>query len=67
MPQRIGLNLLNPQTNNNNIHFLQMNNNIQQPIQNTQFRGLSYNNNFGFNSMISRVVNSKPGCSSCGK
>jgi|UniRef100_A0A6C0D9A0 hypothetical protein len=66
MPQRIRLNLLNPQFNN--IQTIRMNSmsNINNNFfnQNTQFRGFSAGR---FNGMISSIVNSKPGCSACGK
>ena len=64
MPQRIGLNLLNPQMNN--IQNIRMNNIvINNPTnQNMRFRGFSAGR---FNSMIGSIVNSKPGCGACGK
>jgi hypothetical protein len=63
MPQRIGLNLLNPQMNN--LQTIRINNIINNQMnQNTQFRGFSGGR---FNSMIGNIVNSKPGCGACGK
>ena len=67
MPQRIRLNLLNPQFNN--IQTIRMNsmsnlNNNNSFNQNTQFRGFPVGR---FNGMISNIVNSKPGCGACGK
>ena len=63
MRRRIGLNLMRPvlnnylnsNENNNNSNNLNTTNNVQQ------FRGNV------LNGLISRVVNAKPGCSSCGR
>jgi len=65
MRRRIGLNLMRPVLNN----YLNSNetNNTNQNISNNannnvqQFRGNI------LNGLISRVVNAKPGCSSCGR
>jgi hypothetical protein len=63
MPQRIGLNLLRPQgvpTQLPQYNTVSLNTTLNQG----QFSNLSYGM---FNTMINRVANSKPGCSSCGK
>jgi hypothetical protein len=70
---RIGLNLLRPSGNGNgngngNINqYYQVNGTgINTTLNQGQFRGMQV---AGFNGMgmIGRVMNSKPGCSSCGK
>jgi len=65
MPQRIGLNLLRPTgvpTQVVQLGGFSLNTALNQG---QQFSGFSLGG--GVNSMISRVINTKPGCSSCGK
>jgi len=67
MPRPIGLNLMNPVVNSYAQHqYYAAQNNFNTMLNQSQgqFRGIR-NNRFG--AMISQVVNSKPGCSSCGK
>ena len=64
--RRIGLNLMRPDVNTyqRNNYAVASNNFNTFLNQGQKFSGFNAN---GFNSMISQVVNSKPGCSSCGK
>lgn len=67
MPRPIGLNLMNPVVNSYaQYQYYAAQNNFNTTLNQGQgpFRGIR-NNRFG--AMISQVVNSKPGCSSCGK
>jgi hypothetical protein len=64
MPQRLGLNLLRP--SGNAVQISQYNVASVNTIlnQGQQFRGFQFG---GFNSMVNRISNAKPGCGSCGK
>ena len=64
MPQRLGLNLLRP--SGNAVQIPQYNVASVNTIlnQGQQFRGFQFG---GFNSMVNRISNAKPGCGSCGK
>lgn len=71
MAPPIRLNLLNPAGNSYVQYQYYAQNNNNNNINNTllnqsqgQFRGFRSGR---FNGMIAQVVNSKPGCSSCGK
>jgi hypothetical protein len=64
MPQRLGLNLLRP--SGNAVQISQYNVASVNTLlnQGQQFRGFQFG---GFNSMVNRISNAKPGCGSCGK
>jgi hypothetical protein len=67
MPRPIRLNLMNPVQNSYaQYQYYAAQNNINTALNQGQgpFRGFGGNR---FGAMISQVVNSKPGCSSCGK
>ena len=64
MPLRLGLNLLRPagsavQIPQHNVASLNTKLNQGQPFRAFQFGG--------FNSMVNRISNAKPGCGSCGR
>ena len=72
MPQPIPMNLMRPNNLSSSHQYRLLNNNVNknsvsfnfaQPIQGLQFRS---NNMFNL-GIISNVINSKPGCGSCGK
>ena len=64
MPQRLGLNLLRPA--GNTVQIPQYNVASLNTVlnQGQQFRAFQMG---GFNSMVNRISNAKPGCGSCGK
>jgi hypothetical protein len=64
MPQRLGLNLMRPA--GNAVQIPQYNAASLNTLlnQGQQFRGFQFG---GFNSMVNRISNAKPGCGSCGK
>jgi hypothetical protein len=66
MPARIGLNLLKLPGNSTQLTQLNINSLNTTLNQGQQFRG-SFVGGFNTMSMLSRIANSKSGCSSCGK
>jgi hypothetical protein len=67
MPQRVGLSLLNPAGNTVILQYSGVSLNTALN-QGQQFSGASVPvNTFGTMSMLGRVINAKPSCSSCGK
>jgi hypothetical protein len=67
MPRPIRLNLMNPVQNSYaQYQYYAAQNNFNAILNQGQgqFRGFQGNR---FGAMISQVINSKPGCSSCGK
>jgi len=64
MPRGLGLNLLRPAGNATQIPQYNVPSLNTILNQGQQFRGFQVG---GFNSMVNRISNVKPGCGSCGK
>jgi hypothetical protein len=64
MPRGLGLNLLRPAGNTVQIQQYNVASLNTVINQGQQFRGFQVG---GFNSMVNRISNVKPGCGSCGK
>jgi hypothetical protein len=65
MPQRLGLNLLRPAGNAAQIQQYYNVASLNTVLnQGQHFRAFQMG---GFNSMVNRISNAKPGCGSCGK